>query len=369
MLIVLLAFMRPAVQRADEPQFPPRVALNESWGPGQYLLSVWDDTGRVVRLDASRVHLSLRSMDTQQSWALRASYALDTSVCSPPARPATNTCFDVTTQLPTLEPGAYEIAAALDRGFALTAAGTPVRLMGFTRPGVVGVLFYRSDEHGFGAKLAVRPVGAGMLGSEVVDDRVADDLMRTYGHRPVWFYGDVVFQTTSNFYPCEARLITVSAVEITAIYRVKNYRVDVALGDDPWGARFFTRTPLVVELNTSDDKLDYLQLAGSHRMGDRCFSERYLYVADRWDFERVFSLKNPLAQFSPDPNDRRAQLIAAHVAAPRMTREMVAFALGFPPRFGTVQELNKLPVWEYDAGRVTFSGDYAAQVMYGDIPP
>lgn len=372
-LIVLLAFMRPAIQRADEPQFPPVVAFSETWGPDQYLLSVLDFAGRVARLDASHVHLSLRNMETQRSWSLNGSYRLDTSLCSqpPPVRPV-HTCLDVTTQLPPLEPGAYEIAAGLDPGFAVTASGAPVHLMGFTRPGVVGVLFYLSDEHNFGAKLAVRPVGAGMLGTEVVDDRVAKDLMRTYGHGPVWFYGDVAFRTTSNFYPCEVRLLTVSPLEITGIYRVKNYRVNVALGDDPSGAHFFTRTPLVVELNTDDDKLDYLPLNGSHRIGDRCFSERYLYVADRWDFERVFSLKDPIAQFSP--NDRRAQLISAHVAVPIMTREMVAFALGFPSRFGTVQELNKLPVWEYGAGpsynvRVTFNGDYAKQVIYRGTPP
>lgn len=286
-------------------------------------------------------------------------------MCSPPARPASNTCLDVTTRLPPLEPGAYEIAAALDPGFALAADGSLVRVTGFTRPGVVGALFYLSDD-GFGGPLRVHPAGAGM---EVVEDRVANELMRVYGHRPVWFYGDVIFRTTSNFYPCKVHLLTTSSVEITAIYRLKNNKVDLALGGDRSAPTFFTWTPLVVELNTNDDKIEYLQFAGSHRVGDRCFNEKYLYVADRWDFERVFSLKNPVAPFKPA--DRRGQLISAHVAMPNMSREMVAFALGFPSRFGTAKELNKLPAWEYGPGnvRVTFVGDYATEVIYGDESP
>ena len=61
-----------------------------------------------------------------------------------------------------------------------------------------------------------------------------------------------------------------------------------------------------------------------------------------------------------------------HVVTPAMSREMVASAIGYLARFGTVRELNKLPVWDYYAGpeavEVSFYGDVATQVIQGEAP-
>lgn len=95
----------------------------------------------------------------------------------------------------------------------------------------------------------------------------------------------------------------------------------------------------------------------------------YLKVADRWDFERVFSLQDPTSlPEAADPYFRAAML--GHHVVPNMSRRMVAFSIGYPSRFGTIQELNSLALWQWypktsRAIDVSFRGDFVSHVEQG----
>jgi hypothetical protein len=128
---------------------------------------------------------------------------------------------------------------------------------------------------------------------------------------------------------------------------------------------------MVVHFKVPNDNIAYLPRDGPFSVGDRCQTDAYLYVADGWDFERVFSLEDPRGL--PDYGPRRAVgLMLEHVVTPAMSRGMVAFAIGYPARFGTVRELNKRPVWDHYAGpeaiEVSFYGHVVTQVIQGEVP-
>lgn len=367
-----MCFTHPASESADELRTPPLVDLAETWGPDQYSLRIAVDTKHEVAwIDPALVKMSATRVDTGRTWPLTASYVQGSCVC-----------LDIKMQLPQLEPGAYEMTAKLDDGFARGPTGEPIHVTGFTRPGIAAALFYVADTSKFSSAN-----GAQAHGADIVDDPVAIDLMNRYGRRPVWFYGDVRFRTATNSRPCAAHLSAPKAIEITAIHRLKESRVELPLGTRldrsyyghvgsnemihaPYS--FVTHTPLVVDFTAPVDVLEFIFLDGMAVTGDKCSNKGYLYVADRWDFERVFSLKDP-HELTQSENHRLVDAMLDHVVTTDMNREMVNFAVGFPSQFGTVDELNSLRVWNYDlrtpdAIQVSFYGNVVVQVIQG-LPP
>jgi hypothetical protein len=75
----------------------------------------------------------------------------------------------------------------------------------------------------------------------------------------------------------------------------------------------------------------------------------YLDVADTWDFERLFTTTDPRVSH-PGWNAKLIAPMLSFQAAPGMTAEMTAFALGFPSEFGTAAELLQQDVWHYYPG-------------------
>lgn len=106
----------------------------------------------------------------------------------------------------------YEIAAVVgDPNFVRRTNGEPVFVTGYTRPREVAQYFYVSDER--------------------VADRTADDLMKQYGNRPLWFYGDVEFYARGDIEDCPAVLRVNTPVRISGIHRLRDNWSKLPLGN------------------------------------------------------------------------------------------------------------------------------------------
>jgi hypothetical protein len=75
--------------------------------------------------------------------------------------------------------------------------------------------------------------------------------------------------------------------------------------------------------------------------------------ADGWDFEREYSLQSPLVIGKKWPAKMRKAVLGGEVVK-GMTREMVAWAMGWPNIYGTKEEMLKLNDWTYD--NIPFDG-------------
>lgn len=69
--------------------------------------------------------------------------------------------------------------------------------------------------------------------------------------------------------------------------------------------------------------------------------------ADKWDFEREYSLQSPLVIGKKWSAKMRKAVLEGEVVK-GMTREMVAWVMGWPSIYGTKQEMLKLNDWTYD---------------------
>lgn len=101
-------------------------------------------------------------------------------------------------------------------------------------------------------------------------------------------------------------------------------------------------------------------------------TQRYIFMADPWEMERRFALHDP--RDHPEWPARFREALAQGKILVGMTHAMVASVLGYPAHFGTVEELDRLTAWKYDAptpfqSSVTFRGN--AVIKYdppGNLP-
>jgi hypothetical protein len=89
-------------------------------------------------------------------------------------------------------------------------------------------------------------------------------------------------------------------------------------------------------------------------------AQRYTSMADPWEIERNFALRDP--RDHPEWPARFREALAQRRILVGMTHEMVASVLGYPAQYGTVAQLDRLAKWDYDAptpfqSSVTFRDD------------
>ena len=93
--------------------------------------------------------------------------------------------------------------------------------------------------------------------------------------------------------------------------------------------------------------------------------------ADKWDFEREYSLQSPLVIGKKWPAKMRKAVLEGEVVK-GMTREMVAWVMGWPNIYGTKQEMLKLNDWTYDNipsdGHIYFKNGVVSSESWPRLP-
>jgi hypothetical protein len=117
---------------------------------------------------------------------------------------------------------------------------------------------------------------------------------------------------------------------------------------------FITINPIII---TFGDLEPADTIPGRQRSGTAPCMESIRVLADTWQVYREFTLRSA-ADHTEWPADLRAA-IAAGLPAVGMTPEMLAYVWGFPPQLGTVDDLEKLNVWNYGEGTSTAQATFA----------
>ncbi len=205
--------------------------------------------------------------------------------------------------------------------------------------------------------------------SPLMTDTTVRELKAHYEGKQVWCYGGPSVQCITTM-PGLAMNMTGSAVvplRIRCIERIYRPRIEMAIGDATFigGERessFVTANPLVVILNSPAKGIDFggLSYVGSNAFEDDVASNPLDYciglwdiVSDRWDFERRYSLTHPFKTHPKWSAKIRSAVLNGEVVK-GMTREMVAWARGWPSIYGTKNELLALDDWAYD--NIPFQG-------------
>lgn len=143
---------------------------------------------------------------------------------------------------------------------------------------------------------------------------------------------------------------------------------------------FLADNPLVVILDAPAKGLEFsgLSYVGEKDVGENALkaasgSRGYCLglwnmVSDRWDFEREYSLSNPLKAW---PARMRKAVLKGELVK-GMTREMVAWVLGWPSMYGTKSEMLGLDDWAYDnipsSGHVYFKDGRMVEEYWPRLP-
>lgn len=94
-------------------------------------------------------------------------------------------------------------------------------------------------------------------------------------------------------------------------------------------------------------------------------------VSDRWDFERKYCLSNPL-KIHPTWSTKMRKAVLNGELINGMTRDMVAWVMGWPAIYGTKAEMLSLDEWTYDniphKGHVYFKNGRVADQLWPSLP-
>ena len=175
-------------------------------------------------------------------------------------------------------------------------------------------------------------------------------------------------------------------LRIRHIDRIYMPRVEMAIGNATFisGEResaFVTDNPLVVIVDAPVNGLEFSSLS---YVGDKDLEKIdavsdprahclgfWNEVSDRWDFEREHSLSSPLKSHPAWPAKMQNAVLNGEVIS-GMTREMVAWAIGWPSIYGTKNEILNLDDWTYDnipfRGHVYFKNDKVVNQVWPRLP-
>jgi len=243
--------------------------------------------------------------------------------------------------------GAFRVTMYADPGFATAADGRALTVV----PGPLGNFF----------QAYFRLVSEAGEDTKPFVDETSAGLMQRYGNRPLWTYGDYLFRCEEGHYYGTVRPRGRAPVRIVAIEREPQREVTVAMGS--YGVAGCSEACAFATLQAwSPLKVTFAlapgtyagKLRGLNDSNDRDFTHRRCdgptaYFADAWDFERVFTTVDPrIRQTGWSPALQSAML--NFTAVPGMSRELVAFALGFPTVYGTKEQLLRSDRWEWFHG-------------------
>lgn len=176
----------------------------------------------------------------------------------------------------------------------------------------------------------------------VVDDTVRA-LRQKYVGRMVWGFGglDVIGGGHSG---------TMSrSLPIVGIYRAYNYGRNLNIGRFPTSnvdlqSTFVALDPLVIRFGVS--ALTMLTPVMGPPLPRSTVA--YAVLSDQWDFERLYSLVS-MSQAHPEWSSALTAKIEQQTVELGMTKDMIAWMLGYPSVYGTQAQVQALDTWPYDA--------------------
>lgn len=201
------------------------------------------------------------------------------------------------------------------------------------------------------------------------------NLKARYEGKLVWCYGgpgaQCVCTEPGMSISLSGRLDT--PLRIRRIERVYRPGTEMAIGRATFlgGEResaFVTDNPLIVILEAPANALEFSAMwyvggedtSGAKDIAMEVASDPRAYclgiwneLSDRWDFEREYSLSGPFGGHSRWPAKMRKAVLNSEVIK-GMTREMVAWATGWPSMYGTKDEMLRIDDWAYD--NIPFQG-------------
>jgi hypothetical protein len=207
-------------------------------------------------------------------------------------------------------------------------------IVSLARSGSATMIAFRDLHTGAATKMLVSPSVWPPVKSEVEDETVAS-LRAKYEGKYVWHYGGG-WSSCPWSDPDNGTSVGLDGqpIRIKRIVRIKGGPYSLPLSDMPGASKaslldreggFATWTPLVVFLELPSP------LSGASW---RCVVPWYTMFADRWDFERVFSLTPPAR--AP------AQM---HIG---MTKDEVLWSIGFPLVYGARADVLAVDTWKYE---------------------
>ncbi len=173
----------------------------------------------------------------------------------------------------------------------------------------------------------------------VVDDSVKH-LRAKYAGRQVWGYGGLYAYLSGGG--------TSGPLAVEGIYRAAGYGAVLGIGSPQyWSADlasdFVALDPLVIRFGTP---------AIYAKPGPAVPLEQvpasYAILSDVWDFERSYSLVS-MTRMHPEWPAATLDAIGQHEVEMGMTKDMIAWMLGYPAAYGTKEQVQKLDVWTYEA--------------------
>lgn len=225
----------------------------------------------------------------------------------------------------------------------------------------------------------------------LVTEPTVSNLKKQYEGKQVWCYGSAGGQCVSTEPGMSIGLSGKANVpmRIRHLERAYMLRQELAIGSYPGcigGEResaFITDNPLVVILDmpqkglelsgfsyvgkpdSKDDSIDAVSDPRAHCLG------LWNMVSDRWDFEREYSLQSPLDIGKKWPAKMRKAVLKGKTVK-GMTRDMVAWTMGWPGIYGTKSEMLRLDDWSYDnipfPGHIYFKGGRLSSEDWPRLP-
>jgi hypothetical protein len=182
----------------------------------------------------------------------------------------------------------------------------------------------------------------------LVEDETTRALGAKYAGHDVWRYGDGPFYAgyTQNF---SIGIATDTPVRMVGIYRAHGYPQLMAVGSPgtwvyPRPSTFLAIDPLILAVHV---KPADVMPALAERQVPPSGPNAYWFASDEWDLERSFSLSSMESRHPGWTSETRNAIRKRQIKI-GMTRDMVAWSLGYPSTIGTITDMNKLNAWYYD---------------------
>lgn len=212
------------------------------------------------------------------------------------------------------------------------------------------------------------------VNAPIVQDDALDELKRQFLNRPVWLYGDIRFTCYLgwNQSSWQARPVAHAPVLVTSIERIAHFGARLSAGAiDPLngctitcreGYHVFTHSPILVTVDPVSTEFEVLRpLTLDRGLPPKNCVEPSTLVIDAWDFRRKFALEDPRSTHPEWPDNLRTAMLQFKLL-PGMSREMAAYAKGYPTDLDPEAKFDQMDTWTWYQGstsevRAHFIGD------------
>jgi hypothetical protein len=187
----------------------------------------------------------------------------------------------------------------------------------------------------------------------LVEDRSTRRMTAKYRDHRVWTYGpEVDWCVTIINDGCD---ITKPDADlfVVGVYRARGYAEDMAIRRGGGGyykqpSSFRALDPLIVALRDRNARDGNMRSIPLPPQGPNA----YATFSDDWDLERSYSLISMERSHPEWPVSVRDAIVKGQQRL-GMSRDMIAWMLGYPSTYGTIAQMKKLDTWIYDGPPMT----------------